>query len=90
MDGEGNSLGVKNTYRRPPALSRTVTGLWLPVTIGTALWLVALVVMLVGGIDGIWRWTALTGAGLGFVGFGVITWQSAASRRGHRGAQRDL
>lgn len=90
MDGAGNSHGVKNTYRQPPALSRSLTGLWLPVAIGTALWLVAFVVLLVSGIDGVWRWTAVTGAGLGVIGFGIIAWQSAASRRGRRGSQRDI
>jgi Flp pilus assembly protein TadB len=62
---------------------------------GTALWLVAAVVLLIAryGFDvgpPIWLWTALTGFVLGLIGLPVMVWQRRASRRGARGAQRNL
>jgi hypothetical protein len=62
---------------------------------GTAVWLVASGVLLVlrYGFDAgrpIWLWTALTGVGLGIIGLLIMWWQRTASRRGNRGAQRDL
>lgn len=73
-----------------PALPKPLVGLWAPVGVGTVLWFVAFVIMLFAGVDGVWLWTTLAGGGLGFVGFGIIAWQAAASRRGSRGAQRGL
>jgi Flp pilus assembly protein TadB len=63
------------------------------VYVGTGLWVVALGVLLVGryGFDTfppIWLWTALWGSVLGLIGLPVMAWQSHASRRGRRGAQR--
>jgi Protein of unknown function (DUF2530) len=62
---------------------------------GTALWFVALCVLLVlrYGFDlgpPIWLWTAIAGTALGIVGLPIMWWQRTASRRGTRGAQRDL
>jgi len=62
---------------------------------GTALWGVALVVLLIAryGFDAgppIWLWTALAGFVLGLIGIPVMVWQRRASRRGARGAQRNL
>ncbi|PXY32619.1 hypothetical protein BAY60_00610 [Prauserella muralis] len=71
-------------------MPKRLAGLWAPVIIGTVLWFVAFVVLLLAGVDGVWRWTTLAGGGLGFVGMGIMAWQRAASRRGTRGAQRGL
>lgn len=65
------------------------------VYVGTSLWLVALVALLIAryGYDAlppIWLWTALAGFLLGLVGLPVMIWQRRASRRGSRGAQRNL
>ena len=62
---------------------------------GTALWFVASVVLLIAryGYDAgppIWLWTALAGFVLGLIGMPVMVWQRRASRRGARGAQRNL
>ncbi|OLF09545.1 hypothetical protein BLA60_19350 [Actinophytocola xinjiangensis] len=60
---------------------------------GTALWLLALVVLAVGhygfGVfPPIWMWTALAGFVLGLIGVPIMIWQRNASRRGARGAQK--
>jgi hypothetical protein len=65
------------------------------VYVGEALWLVAVVVLLVGRyafdvFPPIWLWTAIAGTLLGLVGFAVMAWQRRASTRGARGAQRIL
>jgi len=62
---------------------------------GTGLWFVALCVLLVGRyafdvFPPIWVWTAAAGTVLGLAGFPVMAWQRRASRRGARGAQRNL
>lgn len=65
------------------------------VYVGTAAWFVALVVLLIAryGYDAgppIWLWTALAGFVLGLIGIPIMLWQRRASRRGARGAQRNL
>jgi hypothetical protein len=62
---------------------------------GTLLWFAALCGLLIlrYGYDltpPIWLWTALAGIILGLIGLLVMWWQRTASRRGTRGAQRDL
>lgn len=58
--------------------------------VGTAVWLVAAVVVaLVRPLD-IWFLTCVVGAGLGCVGYSVFAWQRAAARRGSRTAQQGL
>lgn len=61
---------------------------------GTALWLVALIVLLfmiptLRSHDAmLWLWTSLAGWVLGFVGLAIYGWQRAAARRGSRGASQ--
>lgn len=61
---------------------------------GTAVWFVALVVLLLNiptlrAHDAmLWLWTALAGWLLGFVGLAIYGWQRAAARRGSRGASQ--
>lgn len=61
---------------------------------GTAIWLIALVGMLIALPQlrthdaTLWIWTALAGFLLGFVGLGIYAWQRAAARRGSRGASQ--
>jgi hypothetical protein len=79
----------------PPPLSPRLLALPPVVYGGTALWLVAVVVLLIAryGFDAlppIWLWTALAGFVLGLIGLPVMVWQRRASRRGARGAQRTL
>ena len=79
----------------PPPLPQRLLALPPVVYVGTALWLVALVALLIAryGYDAlppIWLWTALAGFSLGLVGLPVMVWQRRASRRGSRGAQRNL
>lgn len=90
MDEPGNTRGVTGPFRPVPALPKSLVGLWAPAAVGTALWVAALIVLFATGADSTWMWTALAGGGLGCVGFGIIAWQTAASRRGSRGAQRNL
>jgi hypothetical protein len=79
----------------PPPLPQRLLALPPVVYVGTSLWLVAVVVLLIAryGYDAtppIWLWTALAGFSLGLVGIPVMIWQRRASRRGSRGAQRNL
>ncbi|MBB5807356.1 hypothetical protein F4560_007124 [Saccharothrix ecbatanensis] len=68
----------------PPKLADPVPA----IVAGTALWLLALVgVLLFGGGDTVLVWTCLTGGLLGIIGYGVFTWQRSAARRGSRTAQ---
>ncbi|RZQ61888.1 DUF2530 domain-containing protein [Amycolatopsis suaedae] len=73
-----------------PDLPKRWTDLWPPVVVGTSLWALAGVVLFVVTGMGPWTWTCVAGVVLGFIGFAIMAWQRAASRRGARGAQRDL
>ena len=50
---------------------------------GTAVWVVALVVLLLLGdrVDRVWTWTCLAGVALAFVGLGVMRLQGQLDRR---------
>lgn len=79
----------------PPPLPDRLLALPPLVYVGTALWFVALCVLLVAryvfdAFPPIWLWTALAGTILGLIGFPIMSWQRRASRRGTRGAQRNL
>jgi Protein of unknown function (DUF2530) len=65
------------------------------VGIGTILWLIAAVVVLVASLAGaplpsLVLTTCVVGAVLGGVGWAVFSWQRAASRRGSRTAQQGV
>lgn len=69
----------------PPKLADPVPA----IAAGTVLWFVALAGVLVfGGGQATVVWTCLSGGVLGFIGFGVFTWQRSAARRGKRTAQQ--
>lgn len=76
----------------PPLPPVRGAGLAHVLILATALWLVALVVLLftiptLRSHDAmLWLWTALAGWLLGFVGLAIYSWQRAAARRGSRGA----
>ena len=79
----------------PPPLPERLLALTPLVYIGTAAWGVVVVALLIaryafGVLPPIWLWTALAGTLLGFIGIPVMIWQRRASRRGARGAQRNL
>jgi hypothetical protein len=79
----------------PPPLPQRLLALPPVVYGGTALWFVAFVVLAIAryGYDAgppIWLWTALAGFVLGLIGIPIMVWQQRASRRGARGAQRNL
>jgi hypothetical protein len=79
----------------PPPLPERLVALQPLLLVGTVIWFVAFGVLLIlryGYAVGppIWLWTALSGTVLGIIGFLIMWWQRAASRRGSRGAQRDL
>ncbi|GAA1236854.1 hypothetical protein GCM10009676_21440 [Prauserella halophila] len=90
MDIPGKIRRIARPFRPVPALPKPVVGLQAPVAAGTTAWFVALIILLATGADSTAIWTALAGGGLGCIGFGIITWQTTASRQGSRGAQRDL
>lgn len=79
----------------PPPLPARLLALPPLIYAGTAVWFVVFCVLAVFryGFDlgpPIWLWTALSGVALGFIGMFIMWWQRTASRRGARGAQRDL
>jgi hypothetical protein len=75
----------------PPPLPRRFSDIYTVVGVGSALWLVGAVALLVSGRPlGIWFTTCLTGLLLGGVGIGIYSWQRAAARRGSRTAQQGL
>ena len=75
----------------PPLLPRRFSDIYTVVGVGSALWLLGAVALLVSGrpLD-IWFTTCLTGLALGGVGIGIYSWQRAAARRGSRTAQQGL
>jgi hypothetical protein len=59
--------------------------------VGTAGWLIALAVLLIGQNTGVTAVvTCVLGAGLGAIGYGIFFWQRRTVRRGGRGSQRGL
>ncbi|WP_020664473.1 DUF2530 domain-containing protein [Amycolatopsis benzoatilytica] len=73
--------------RHTPDLPKRLTDLTPVVIVGTALWLVALVVLFFTA-SGVWVQTCVAGIVLGFIGLGIIFWQRTAARRGSKSAQR--
>jgi hypothetical protein len=49
---------------------------------GTAVWVVALVVLLLLGdrVDRLWTWTCVAGIGLAAIGLGIMRWQGQLNR----------
>lgn len=79
----------------PPPLPPRLLALAPLVYIGTAAWGVVTCALLIAryafdALPPIWLWTALAGTLLGVIGVPVMIWQRRASRRGTRGAQRNL
>lgn len=79
----------------PPALPRRFADVPLMLAVGSSLWGVLSVVLLVAYLAGgrpldIWFTTSVAGWMLGLVGYGVFRWQRAAADQGARGAQEGL
>ncbi len=74
----------------PPPLPRRLTDPRPVIGVGTVVWFAAAVVALIVGGPPAWVWACLTGGLLGLTGLAMIHWQLSATRRGSRGAQRDL
>lgn len=75
----------------PPAFTRVATVIGL----GTLVWVVAVVAVVVAPLAGatlppLVLATCLVGAGLGGVGWAIFAWQRSAARRGSRTAQRGV
>jgi hypothetical protein len=53
------------------------------VLIGIALWVLALVVVLLLGdrVDRVWTWTCLSGIALPVLGLGIMRWQGQLGRK---------
>ncbi len=76
----------------PPPLPRRLGEIRTVVAAGTGLWLLGAAGLLVArAVAGrpldVWFTTCLVGALLGGIGYGIVTWQRAAARRGSRTAQ---
>jgi hypothetical protein len=77
----------------PPPLSTRLTDPNRPVAVGTALWFLAFVALLIahygfGAGSTLVLTTCLSGWVLGLIGLGILYWQRSAARRGSRSAQR--
>jgi hypothetical protein len=68
------------TRKAPPPLQVDTLRVVLA---GTALWAVALVVLLVLGdrVDRMWTWTCVAGIGLAAIGIGIMRWQGQLGQR---------
>ncbi len=79
---------------RPPPLPPVTTGVWHIAVPGTAMWLIAFVVLLfyipeLQANDAmIWLWTCLAGFGTGLLGLSLYGWQRRAARLGKRSANK--
>lgn len=78
---------------QPPPLPRGFTDPVPVVVLGSAGWLVALLVLWVLALTGTrpadaWLWACAVGVVLGVLGLAVLAWQRRASSRGSRGAQK--
>jgi hypothetical protein len=76
----------------PPPLPRRLNEAGTVVLVGTGLWLVGALALLVAWLVAgrpldIWFLTCVTGAALGGVGYAIFRWQRSAARRGSRTAQ---
>ena len=76
----------------PPPLPRRLTEMRVVVAVGTALWLLGGVVLVIAWLVAdrpldLWFGTCVAGAALGAIGHGIVSWQRAASKRGSRTAQ---
>jgi hypothetical protein len=74
-------------------LPRRLTDAVPVILTGSALWLVALVVLGVLALTGArpadaWWWACVVGVGLGLLGLGILALQRRALARGSRGAQK--
>jgi hypothetical protein len=75
--------------RPPPPLPARLLALAPIVYVGTGVWLLAALALLVlDTVDRVWLWTAVSGTTLGIVGTLIIFWQRQAARRGSKGAQK--
>ncbi|RJQ82536.1 DUF2530 domain-containing protein [Pseudonocardiaceae bacterium YIM PH 21723] len=79
----------------PPALPDKLNNPVPVVIIGSALWAVGFVVLLLARFafdqpPTVWLWVCLCGLLLGALGYGVFFWQRSAHRRGSKTAQEIL
>ncbi len=74
----------------PPSLPPRFNQVTTMLAVGTVLWIVAALVLLLVHPPDIWLLTCVVGAGLGGVGYSIFAWQRAAARRGSRTAQQGL
>jgi Protein of unknown function (DUF2530) len=79
----------------PPPLPPALTRMGTVVGIGTLLWLVAAVAVLVATFAGaalppVALLTCVVGTALGGVGWAIFAWQRSAARRGSRTAQQGV
>ena len=91
----GAGSDTQKSLPAPPPLPARLQAVPPLIYAGTAVWFLVFAVLLVlrYGYDvgrPIWLWTALAGWILGLIGVPIMWWQRTASRRGSRGAQRDL
>jgi Protein of unknown function (DUF2530) len=79
----------------PPPLPRRLTEMRVVVAVGTALWLLGGLILVIAWLVAdrpldLWFSTCVAGTVLGGIGNGIFSWQRAAARRGSRTAQHGV
>jgi Protein of unknown function (DUF2530) len=79
----------------PPKLPQRLGDIRVVVAVGTALWLLGALGLVVAWLVAdrpldLWFATCVVGAALGALGNGISSWQRAAARRGSRTAQHGV
>ncbi|OZM70562.1 hypothetical protein CFN78_24470 [Amycolatopsis antarctica] len=95
MERPSNDSVATGGLRPTPELTGKLTDLWPIVVAGNVLWFLAFAVLLTVRLvsdarPDVWMWSAAAGFLLGFLGMAIMYWQRSASRRGAKGAQRNL
>lgn len=90
-----NPEGMKDSLRPVPELPPRLLDLFPIVVVGTALWLIGFVALLLHAVftghrPDLWLWTTVAGIVISCLGLGIMTWQRSAARRGSRSAQTGL
>ncbi|MGH8918050.1 MAG: DUF2530 domain-containing protein, partial [Actinomycetes bacterium] len=80
----GGVVGVAASLPRRLADPRPVVG------VGTLVWFIAALVLLIAGAPAVWTGACVIGGLLGLLGFVMIHAQRSAVRRGVRSAQQGL
>lgn len=78
---EPTSTADNEQFRPTPELPKPLLDPWPLAIVGTGVWALIFVVVLMTDLSDLWWQTALTGTGLGFLGMAVMFWQRIGKPR---------